>query len=206
MCLIIKKPPGRRIAAEFLHNAWRHNHHGWGCVHREGGALVWTRGMVFDELLAHNERLPLEAEVYLHLRRATHGEVNHAMAHPHVVRPGLLLMHNGSIDRLAPGDTRISDTAELARLLGDLLSGLSDAQAAALIRGAGFRALTAPLIEGSMVVLMDTAGAVHLGRGWHTVQAGDWEACMVGIEVSNLHTWGPGAARARPAEASASLA
>ncbi len=195
MCLIIKKPPGRRITADFLANAWQHNSHGWGCFHHGAtpGQVVWARGLCFEELLVHNASLPVDTEVYVHLRRATHGAVNHDMAHPYVVRPGLLLMHNGSIDRLAPQDKAISDTAELARLLHDMLAGLSDAQAACLIRSQGFGALTAPLIEGSMVVLMDAQGAVRLGREWHTVQQAQWHEAMVGIEVSNVHTWAPGA-------------
>jgi len=71
-----------------------------------------------------------------------------------------------------------------------MLHGLSDEQASGLIRTQGFRALTAPLIEGSMVVLMDAKGPVRLGRDWHTVQAADWDEGMAGIEVSNSHTWG----------------
>jgi hypothetical protein len=190
MCLIIKKPLGRRIDAGFLENAWQRNSHGWGCFHAEQGAVVWTRGLALDELIDHNARLPLDAEVYLHLRRATYGEINHDMAHPYVVRQGLLLMHNGSIACLAPPDPSRSDTSELARLLRDMLSGLSDAQASGVIRSQGFRALTAPLIEGSMVVLMDAHGPVRLGREWHRVQAADWSETMAGVEVSNSHTWG----------------
>ncbi|MFT3859195.1 MAG: hypothetical protein QM742_17405 [Aquabacterium sp.] len=200
MCLIIKKPAGRRIAEDFLTHAWQHNHHGWGCFHLDAphagtpGHIAWARGLQLDELIAHNARLPLEAEVYLHLRRATYGDVNHDMAHPYAVRPGLMLMHNGSIAHLAPQDTSLSDTSELARMLRDMLHGLSDAQAASLIRSQGFRKLTAPLIEGSMVVLMDAQGPVRLGRDWHAVRRADWHEGMVGIEVSNTHTWG------RPAE------
>ncbi|RZL09631.1 MAG: hypothetical protein EOP40_09185 [Rubrivivax sp.] len=192
MCLIIKKPPGRQIAADFLENAWRHNHHGWGCFYRDAAQnqVVWERGLDFQELVERNARLPLDTEVYVHLRRATYGEVNHDMAHPYVVRPGLLLMHNGSIAHLAPQDTTLSDTAELARLLRDMLSGLSDEQAARLIRSQGLRALIAPLIEGSMLVLMDAVGPVRLGREWHCVQQAEWQEAMVGIEVSNSHTWG----------------
>lgn len=190
MCLIIKKPHGRRIAADFLVNAWQRNSHGWGCFHTLRGEVIWARGLHLDELIAHNDRLPLDAEVFVHLRRATYGEVNHDMAHPYVVRPGLLLMHNGSIAHLAPQDASRSDTSELARLLHDMLSGLSDEQAASLIRSHGFRVLTAPLIEGSMVVLMDAQGAVRLGRDWHTVGAADWSDAMAGMEVSNSHTWG----------------
>ncbi|MBI2733879.1 MAG: hypothetical protein HYX44_11435 [Aquabacterium sp.] len=190
MCLIIKKPLGRRITAEFLENAWQRNSHGWGCFHLTEGAVSWARGLHLPELIEHNARLPLDAEVYLHLRRATYGDVNHDMAHPYIVRPGLLLMHNGSIGHLAPQDPTLSDTSELARLLRDMLHGLTDEQASRLIRSQGFRSLTAPLIEGSMVVLMDARGAVRLGREWHTVQAADWDACMAGIEVSNTHTWG----------------
>lgn len=195
MCLIIKKPLGRRIAADFLQNAWQSNADGWGCFHLAQGEVVWTRGLRLDELIAHNAQLPLDVEVYLHLRRATYGEINHDMAHPYVVRPGLLLMHNGSIAHLAPQDPAHSDTSELARLLCDMLGSLSDAQASAVIRSQGFRVLTAPLIEGSMVVLMDAQGPVRLGREWHTVQAADWSEAMVGVEVSNTHTWGRHAAR-----------
>jgi len=199
MCLIIKKPFGRRITADFLANAWQRNDHGWGCFYvASPGEVVWARGLDFDELIEHNARLPLGAEVYLHLRRATYGDINHDMAHPYVVRPGLLLMHNGSMAHLAPADKTRSDTSELARLLCDMLQGLSDAQASSLIRSQGFRTLTAPLIEGSMVVLMDGCGPVRLGRDWHTVQATEWCEAMAGIEVSNSHTWG----RQAPASAS----
>lgn len=192
MCLIIKKPAGRRIATDFLENAWRHNHHGWGCFYRDAARerVVWERGLCFESLTERNARLPLEAEVFVHLRRATHGEINHDMAHPFEVRPGLLLMHNGSIAHLAPQDVALSDTAELARMLRDMLRGLSPLQVAGLIRSQGFAALTAPLIEGSMVVLMDTGGAVRLGRDWHTVQHGEWSEAMAGMQVSNAHTWG----------------
>ena len=190
MCLILKKPLGRRITADFLANAWQRNAHGWGCFHMAQGGVIWARGLNLDELIAHNACLPLEAEVYLHLRRATYGDINHDMAHPYVVRDGLLLMHNGSIAHLAPQDPARSDTSELARLLRDMLDGLSDAQASSVIRSQGFRALTAPLIEGSMVVLMDAQGPVRLGRDWHTVRAADWCEAMAGVEVSNSHTWG----------------
>ena len=92
------------------------------------------------------------------------------MAHPYRVRDGLMLMHNGSIHPARAGRPQtVSDSAELARLLADMLAGLDDEQAAALIRSDGFRRLTAPLVEGSMVILFDQRGAVRLGRDWHTV-------------------------------------
>lgn len=206
MCLIIKKPPGRRISADFLENAWQHNSHGWGCFHMADDEVVWARGLRLDELIDHNARLPLNTEVYLHLRRATYGDVNGDMAHPYVVRPGLLLMHNGSIAHLAPQDTSRSDTSEMARLLRDMLHGLSDDQASRMIRSQGFRALTAPLIEGSMVVLMDANGPVRLGRDWHTVLPADWSEAMSGIEVSNSHTWGRRSAKSDIEESTAALA
>lgn len=212
MCLIIKKPLGRRIAADFLENAWQRNSHGWGCFHLDQGQVTWARGLHLAELIEHNARLPLGNEVYLHLRRATYGEVNHDMAHPYIVRPGLLLMHNGSIAHLAPQDPALSDTSELARLLRDMLHVLSDEQASNLIRSQGFKALTAPLIEGSMVVLMDARGPVRLGREWLTVQAADWDEGMAGIEVSNSHTWGrcdiraQGQVSAQPAQDMATIA
>jgi hypothetical protein len=197
MCLIIKKPAGRRITVDFLENAWKRNSHGWGSFHVADGKVVWARGLKFDELVAHNATLPVDTEVFLHVRKATFGHVNEAMAHPYFVRDGLMLMHNGSIHHLAPQDPSLSDTAELARMLHDMLSGLDDAQAAALIRSQGFIRLTAPLIHGSMVVLLDRHGPVRLGRGWHVVQDHEWDGVMPGIEVSNTHAWAPKFARPR---------
>lgn len=189
MCLIIKKPAGRRIAADFLRNAWQDNPHGWGCFHLAQGRPVWARGMSLTGLIEHNRSLPEPVEVYLHLRKATYGAVSPALAHPHVVREGLLLMHNGSIDHLAPNDERSSDTAELARCLNDLLAGLDNAQAARMLRCAGLTRLLSPLIHGSMVLLLDAQGAVRLGRDWHRIESTQWDASMTGIEVSNTHTW-----------------
>lgn len=189
MCLIIQKPAGRRVASDFLRNAWQDNDHGWGLFHLQAGEPVWARGMALDELIEHNQRLPAHAEVYLHLRKATYGAVCASLAHPYVVRDGLLLMHNGSIDHLAPADPSHSDTLELARSLGDLLAGLSDEQAARLVRSSGFSRLIEPLIKGSTVVLLDALGTVRLGRSWHRLDASHWDDEMAGIEVSNMTNW-----------------
>ena len=191
MCLIIEKPAGRRIPAEFLAHAWQRNAHGWGVCHREAGRLAWRKGLVLDELTACNDALPLHAQAWLHLRQATYGPVQADMAHPHVVRPGLLLMHNGSIHHLAPQDASRSDSAELAAVLRELLAGLDDARAASLLRSDGFRRLTAPLLKGSMVVLVDGQGAVRLGRDWHVVGRDEWHGDMQGVRVSNTHAWTP---------------
>jgi hypothetical protein len=191
MCLIIRKPPGRSICTDFLENVWRRNSDGWGTVQFQQGLPQRAIGMDLPALLEHNLRLPLHAEVFIHLRKATYGRVCPEMAHPYEVRPGLQLMHNGSIHHLAPEDPCRSDTAELAHCLRDMLDGLSTAQAAAVVRSAGFARLLAPLIQGSMVVLMDEQGAVRLGREWHVVQAHEWAGAMPGIEVSNTHAWAP---------------
>ena len=79
----------------------------------------------------------------------------------------------------------------LARLLRNMLAGLDDAQAQALLRSEGFARLMAPLVQGSMVLLFDAQGAVRLGRDWHTVQAHEWDGEMPGIQVSNTHAWTP---------------
>jgi hypothetical protein len=191
MCLIIRKPPGRSLCAEFLENAWSRNSDGWGSFHLDRGQPVRTIGMDFATLAEHNLRLPRHQEIFLHLRKATYGRVCPEMAHPYEVRDGLMLMHNGSIHHLAPQDPCRSDTAELAHSLRDMLSGLTQAQAAALLRSEGFSRLMAPLIKGSMVILMDEQGAVRLGRDWHVVQAHEWGGAMPGIEVSNTHAWAP---------------
>ncbi len=191
MCLIIKKPADRCIPRSFLENVHQKNPDGWGCFYVQGSELIWDRGMGLGSLMDFNDALPAGIEIYLHLRRATYGWIDLDMAHPFVVTPGLLLMHNGSIHPLAPGDTAKSDTWELARLLRDLLQGVSDEQAARLLRSDGFARLTAPLLTGSMVVLLDRWGAIRLGREWHTVSCGEWDGPMPGVHVSNTHAWTP---------------
>jgi hypothetical protein len=183
MCLIIKKPAGRRLCDAFIANAWLKNSDGWGSLRLLDGQPVAAKGLALDDLLAHNRTLPL------HLRKATYGPVNQQLAHPFQVREGLYLMHNGNIDHLAPTDTSQSDTAVLAGLINNLLTGLGNRQAARLLRSEGFARLSAPLLQGSMVLLLDHAGAVRLGRDWLLVQAGQWHSGMCGIEVSNTHTW-----------------
>ncbi len=199
MCLIIRKPAGRRIPADFLEHVWQRNAHGWGAFNVRAGQVESARGMALAELVEYNAGLALDLEVYLHLRRATYGAVNQQMTHPYRVRDGMLLMHNGSIHPLAPVDQAVSDSAELARLLADLLDGLDDVQAGVLLRSEGFRRLTEPLVAGSMVVLFDRDGAVRLGRDWHVVQGHEWDGAMPGIEVSNIHAWTPKCELRRPA-------
>lgn len=193
MCLIICKPPGRSIPAEFLANAWARNGDGWGAFFAHEGRLQCCRGLSYPGLMAANTALPRHAQVYLHLRKATCGHVNESMTHPLVVRPGLLLMHNGTFPGLVPGgaDSDKSDTWELARLLRDLTSGMSDVQVQHLIRSEGFRRLSAVFMQRNVVVLQDEQGSVRLGRAWHRVTEDEWDASMVGVEVSNRHAWTP---------------
>jgi hypothetical protein len=206
MCLIIHKPSERQIDPEFLRQAWRQNPDGWGGFHLQDGQPVWAKGLALEELVAWNAVLPAGTEAYLHLRQATYGHVNQAMAHPFVVREGLMLMHNGSIQALAPDDPAISDSAELARLLGDMLAGLNAEQASSVLRSEGFARLFQPLVGGSRVVLLDSAGAIRLGQGWHTVAHQEWNAAMHGIQVSNTHAWRSRCAAAQAGRARAWLA
>lgn len=191
MCLIIHKPAGRRISAEFLSHVWRANDHGWGVFRLVGGVPTGDKGMELEGLQAANATLAVDEEACLHLRQATYGCVQPTLAHPHVVREGLLLMHNGSIHHLAPRAPGHSDSTELAAALRSLLLGLDADQAADLLRSEGFRRLVAPLVKGSMVVLLDHRGLVRLGRDWHRVRQGEWHADMQGIAVSNTHAWTP---------------
>ena len=191
MCLIIKKPSGRTLPEDFLAETWRSNHDGWGYSYLTAGGLYVERGMSLDSLLARCQALPVDVEVFLHLRKATAGIITDEMAHPYIVRHGMLLMHNGTISNLVPPCRIKSDSWALARLLGDMLQSLSDVQSAHLIRTEGFAAMLSALIAPSRVVLLDTYGAVLFGQGWHTVSADEWSAEMDGILVSNTTAWTP---------------
>lgn len=197
MCLIIKKPAGRHIPESFLRSAWSRNPHGWGVAHAADERLVVDRGMDFDELVRTLGTLPAQLEVHVHLRYATSGRVNLDMTHPFVVRPGLVLMHNGVIPELEPKGEHLdkSDTWNLARLLRQRFDAMSDDEVSRSIRQVEFRTWLERLAGGSMVVLHDVREALCFGRRWYEMTEDDWDDEMAGMEVSNHYGWRPRGAR-----------
>ncbi len=192
MCLIIHKPAGRVLCEGFLEDALRHNPDGWGLARLQAGQLRLCRGLEPRALLDAHAQLEVHEEVYLHLRKATSGEVSAAMAHPFVVLPGLALMHNGTLQDLCPDSGPMSDTAVLARHLADVIGPVPRDLRAAYIRSSGFRALMALAVRDSFVLLLDAQGAVRYGRPWHVIEPGQWHERMHGVAVSNLRYWSVG--------------
>ncbi len=199
MCLIIHKPAGRVLCEAFLEDALRHNPDGWGLARVRAGELQVCRGLAPQALLAANARLERDEEAYLHLRKATSGEVSPEMAHPFLVLPGLALMHNGTLQELCPASGPLSDTAVLARHLAEVVGAVALERRAAYIRSEGFRALMALAVRDSFVLLLDAQGAVRYGRPWHVIEPGQWHERMHGVAVSNLRYWSVGAGQASPA-------
>lgn len=203
MCLIVRQPLGLRLSRELLEAAWERNHDGWGLIWREPGAqgqlsvLHVRRGMRWTGLLEAWQKLPPDCEAFFHLRKATVGPVAARLAHPFPVHQGhLWLMHNGTIEPLqqhaAAQQPAISDSLLLARHMACTLGSLEPAQAMAVIRKPGFKALIEPLCRGSFVLLTDAIGHVTLGRPWHTIGPREWSLDQHGIEVSNTTNWPAG--------------
>lgn len=189
MCLIIRKPVGRTIPAEFLAEAWIKNHDGYGWCYAENGVVRWGRGLDYQSALLDVAQIPADREAFIHVRRATAGSITTELAHPFEVLPNLVLLHNGKLD-IEVSAPNMSDTWQLVQQLHGALSRHPARAVERIIRSVEFSATLNDLVKGSVVVLFDRLGPVFYGKPWHVVTLAEWPE-LQGIEVSNTTTWSP---------------
>lgn len=106
-----------------LKSAWTSNPHGGGIAFPSGGRVKSIKGlMTLSALKSALRELDQESEVALHLRYATHGAVSAKNTHPFPIgKTGEYLMHNGVLSCFgSSGEKGQSDSADLARVLGDI--------------------------------------------------------------------------------------
>lgn len=106
-----------------LKAAWSSNPHGAGIAFPSSGRVKAIKGlMTLSALKSALRELDQDAEIALHLRYATHGAVNFKNTHPFPIgKTGEYLMHNGVLSCFgSSGDNGKSDSADLARVLGDI--------------------------------------------------------------------------------------
>lgn len=106
-----------------LKAAWASNPHGAGIAYPNGKGVKAIKGlMTLSALKTALRELDQNIEAALHLRFATHGAVNAKNTHPFPIgRSGEYLMHNGVLSCFgSSGDNGRSDSADLARVLGDI--------------------------------------------------------------------------------------
>lgn len=124
MCVISRKPVGATISEETLKKMWDKNSDGGGFIGRLNANSPWVHKkglMTYDE--AKTEILPYlgeEAEIILHFRIKSKGDINKEMTHPFEwsrnSKENRLLFHNGTV-RLFTGHDGCSDSSALADLL-----------------------------------------------------------------------------------------
>lgn len=124
MCVISRKPIGATISEEILKKMWEKNSDGGGFIGRLNAESPWVyeKGlMTYEE--AKNKILPYlnaEAEIVLHFRIKSKGDINKEMTHPFEWgrndKENRLLFHNGTV-RLFTGHDGCSDSSALAGLL-----------------------------------------------------------------------------------------
>ena len=120
MCLILDAQPNVYLDPTWLAYARDDNPHGWGVVASHAGKIRVTRGFSLHGLLRAVERAGEQSHRTIHLRWATHGEVNLENVHPIRVdvrngrdRGVYWLVHNGIV-QVPTGEGR-SDTWHYAR-------------------------------------------------------------------------------------------
>jgi hypothetical protein len=106
-----------------LHAAWNNNPHGAGFAYINNGRAHVVKGlMCYDSMMESLSACKHRGTIALHLRFATHGAINGDNTHPfRVGRTGDVLMHNGILSAFGiSGDRGLSDSADLARVLGGI--------------------------------------------------------------------------------------
>lgn len=99
MCIAIYKPKGKVLTPDTLTTCFANNPDGAGFMFARDGCLVTRKGyFTFDEFWLDFAMLDQKLyDMVLHFRIATHGKINYHNCHPHKVKHGLGMVHNGII-------------------------------------------------------------------------------------------------------------
>lgn len=124
MCVILigKAKDIRKID---LGSAWASNPHGSGIAYprTNGKGVEVIKGLMdLESLKGALREIHGEIKIALHLRYATHGSIVPSNTHPFKIgRSGSVLMHNGVLSAFGKsGDRGVSDSMDLARVLGEI--------------------------------------------------------------------------------------
>jgi hypothetical protein len=122
MCIILIGKT-KDIKKTDLDLAWASNPHGAGISYSTGRGVVTIKGIMdLDRLKGELGEIDRDLKIAVHLRYATHGSISPANTHPFKIgRSGSVLMHNGVLSQFGiAGDRGVSDSADLARVLGEI--------------------------------------------------------------------------------------
>lgn len=122
MCIIAMIPTkAQRPGEDVIANCWTSNPDGGGLMYPDAtrGILVVDKGhMTLEAMQKAFLCVPEGVPVCLHFRIKTHGNLDAANTHPHVVIPDeTAICHNGILPISVPTNSPESDTARFARLV-----------------------------------------------------------------------------------------
>lgn len=119
MCIIIASESGSHVDHEMLKQAFAVNGDGAGfATVRNGKVIIFKPYWKFDHFLKAWKReraLNPKAPYVIHFRIGTHGEMNAACTHPHLVKPSIAFAHNGILSAFTSGTDKQSDTVRFVR-------------------------------------------------------------------------------------------
>lgn len=169
MCVILVGKVSEVLKLD-LYAAWASNPHGAGLLVHSPGRVQCIKGLMdLDSLIGELEKVDRHRRVAVHLRWATHGSINAANTHPFAVGRGSWLMHNGVLSAFGKsGDRGVSDSADLARVLGQ-------------IKGTADRCKVLRSLSGMFVLATREGFGLFGSRSWQSVGR---------VKCSNTH-WVP---------------
>lgn len=121
MCLIIKKEKGLVPSTEFFENVYLFNRDGWGIMMRDNDQVLSYKGDKLEDLIYAVKQLK-NTLAYIHMRKATVGEVSPENTHPFKLVNGAGFMHNGTIKNIEiPKEEKRSDSLLFVEMLNNLM-------------------------------------------------------------------------------------
>lgn len=127
MCLAIVKPAGRVLSKDILTQGWISNPDGGGFAWHENGKICHVKGLMllktFIKEYEEAQAAHKNSNFLVHFRIRSMGDRTSNNTHPHILKSGAALIHNGTIDGTeAQYDKGKSDTVFFAEKYGDKLT------------------------------------------------------------------------------------
>jgi predicted glutamine amidotransferase len=190
MCLIIYTRAPTKIGHKVLENVQNHNPDGFGGLFYDGGRIVVERALPGSDgvelfLAMAKEAEEAKSPLAFHFRKRTTGEISLGNCHPIPAGSGVL-MHNGTLDALRPGE---SDPESDSVNLGRLVASLEEETGKTPMTSAALRRTVSLLAKGNRVLY--AANSADLAAGAPRallLNPGLWT--WIGAHCfSNLYSW-----------------
>lgn len=181
MCLIVHAPKGAKVPEALIQSAMRSNSNGWGIIYHSEGKTRVKKNLEMKKLIPTLKSIGSKAERLIHLRLATHGDVNITNCHPFRISNDLYMMHNGILHDFADMDKTRSDSKYFA---DEIVAPLAEHDPN-ILSAYHFRTIMSEFSSGmNKLAFMDGQGNVMLSGTWETDSYHQ-------IKLSNTYAYDP---------------